>query len=137
MLLVLRSGRLPKQLRVHVSSYWRKAVEEVHLYLQLYLRVIEAWLCATFLTTRGLPLDEMLLPCLGGFPGGSKRGILRILVQSHHFAQQCTLFWDVPLIYRGGLSFIMIYPLCLQVSPSCQVHSFVQNQLFIEVLLGL
>ncbi|CAL1172609.1 unnamed protein product [Cladocopium goreaui] len=36
--------RLPKQLRVHVSSYWRKAVEEVHLYLQLYLRVIEAFL---------------------------------------------------------------------------------------------
>ena len=128
MLLVLRPGRLPKQLRVHVSSYWRKAVEEVHLYLQLYLRVIEAWLSATFLTTPGLPLDEMLLPCLGGFPGGSKRGILRILVQSHHFAQQCTLFWDVPLIYR----FVIYHDLS-----SCQVHSFVQNQLFIDVLLGL
>ncbi|CAE7623762.1 sec14 [Symbiodinium sp. CCMP2456] len=36
--------RLPKHLRVHVSAYWRKAVEEVHLYLQLYLRVIEAFL---------------------------------------------------------------------------------------------
>ena len=94
---MLRSGRLPKQLRVHVSSYWRKAVEEVHLYLQLYLRVIEAWLSAAFLTTRGLPLDEMWLPCLGGFPGGSKRGIPRILVQSNHYVQQCTLVLGCPI----------------------------------------
>merc|ERR1719401_2981404 len=36
--------RLPKHLRAPVSAHWRKAVEEVHLFLQLYLRVMEAFL---------------------------------------------------------------------------------------------
>mmetsp|Transcript_13587 Transcript_13587/g.39143 ORF Transcript_13587/g.39143 Transcript_13587/m.39143 type:complete len:422 (+) Transcript_13587:139-1404(+) len=36
--------RLSKQLRVLVSEHWRKVVEEVHHYLQFYLRVIEAFL---------------------------------------------------------------------------------------------
>lgn len=36
--------RLPNQLRPLVSAHWRKVVEEVHLFLQLYLRVIEAFL---------------------------------------------------------------------------------------------
>lgn len=36
--------RLPKHLRALISARWRKVVEEVHLYLQLYLRVIEAFL---------------------------------------------------------------------------------------------
>lgn len=36
--------RLPTHLRALVSAHWRKVVEEVHLYLQLYLRVIEAFL---------------------------------------------------------------------------------------------
>merc|ERR1712039_1048039 len=36
--------RLPKHLRALISAHWRKVVEEVHLYLQLYLRVIEAFL---------------------------------------------------------------------------------------------
>jgi len=36
--------RLPKHLRVVVAAHWRKVVEEVHLYLQVYLRVIEAFL---------------------------------------------------------------------------------------------
>lgn len=36
--------RLPKHLKALVSAHWRKVVEEVHLFLQLYLRVIEAFL---------------------------------------------------------------------------------------------
>lgn len=36
--------RLPKHVRAVVSAHWHKVVEEVHLYLQLYLRVIEAFL---------------------------------------------------------------------------------------------
>jgi hypothetical protein len=36
--------RLPKNLRSLVSEKWHNVVEEVHLYLQLYLRVIEAFL---------------------------------------------------------------------------------------------
>jgi len=36
--------RLPKHLRAVVAAHWRKVVEEVHLYLQVYLRVIEAFL---------------------------------------------------------------------------------------------
>jgi len=36
--------RLPKHLRAPIAARWRKVVEEVHLYLQLYLRVIEAFL---------------------------------------------------------------------------------------------
>jgi len=36
--------RLPNQLRPLISAHWRKVVEEVHLFLQLYLRVIEAFL---------------------------------------------------------------------------------------------
>lgn len=36
--------RLPKHSRALVSAHWRKVVDQVHLYLQLYLRVIEAFL---------------------------------------------------------------------------------------------
>lgn len=36
--------RLPKDVRSAVCEHWHKVVEEVHLYLQLYLRVIEAFL---------------------------------------------------------------------------------------------
>jgi len=35
--------RLPKHLRAMISAHWRKVVDEVHHYLQLYLRVIEAF----------------------------------------------------------------------------------------------
>mmetsp|Transcript_586 Transcript_586/g.1908 ORF Transcript_586/g.1908 Transcript_586/m.1908 type:complete len:429 (-) Transcript_586:98-1384(-) len=35
---------LPKHLRALISVHWRKVVEDVHSYLQLYLRVIEAFL---------------------------------------------------------------------------------------------
>jgi len=66
--------RLPKHLRTLVSSHCCKAVEEVHLYLQLYLRVIEAFLevqkdVRTFVhnhlfidLTLGLPLMTWLAP---------------------------------------------------------------------------
>lgn len=65
--------RLPKHLRSLVSAHWRKVIEEVHLYLQLYLRVIEAFLEAqkevrTFVSnhlfvevTLGLPLMTWLV----------------------------------------------------------------------------
>mmetsp|Transcript_101097 Transcript_101097/g.290984 ORF Transcript_101097/g.290984 Transcript_101097/m.290984 type:complete len:426 (-) Transcript_101097:55-1332(-) len=36
--------RLPKNLRAAISAHWRGVVEDVHLYLQLYLRVVEAFL---------------------------------------------------------------------------------------------
>lgn len=36
--------RLPAHLRTLISAHWRKIIEEVHLYLQLYLRVVEAFL---------------------------------------------------------------------------------------------
>merc|ERR1712151_1303348 len=36
--------RLPKQHRGSVAAPWQKIVEEVHHYLQLYLRIIEAFL---------------------------------------------------------------------------------------------
>mmetsp|Transcript_56973 Transcript_56973/g.163613 ORF Transcript_56973/g.163613 Transcript_56973/m.163613 type:complete len:427 (-) Transcript_56973:199-1479(-) len=36
--------RLPKHLRALISAQWRKVVEEVHLHLQLYLRVVEGFL---------------------------------------------------------------------------------------------
>jgi len=35
--------RLPKHVRAAIGARWRRVVEEVHLYLQLYLRVIEAF----------------------------------------------------------------------------------------------
>jgi len=66
--------RLPKHVRALVSAHWRKVVEEVHLYLQLYLRVIEAFLevqkeVRTFVhnhlfieVTLGLPLMTWLAP---------------------------------------------------------------------------
>lgn len=66
--------RLPKHLRALVSAHWRKVVEEVHLYLQYYLRVIEAFLevqkdVRTFVynhlfieLTLGLPLMTWLAP---------------------------------------------------------------------------
>mmetsp|Transcript_33464 Transcript_33464/g.96032 ORF Transcript_33464/g.96032 Transcript_33464/m.96032 type:complete len:435 (+) Transcript_33464:106-1410(+) len=69
--------RLSKQLRALVTEHWRKVVEEVHLYLQLYLRVIEAFLdvqkeVRTFVhnhlfieVTLGLPLMTWL-----GMEGG-------------------------------------------------------------------
>mmetsp|Transcript_66718 Transcript_66718/g.159528 ORF Transcript_66718/g.159528 Transcript_66718/m.159528 type:complete len:422 (+) Transcript_66718:120-1385(+) len=36
--------RLPKASRANVSAQWQKVIEEVHLYLQLYLRVIRTFL---------------------------------------------------------------------------------------------
>eukprot|EP00971_Amphidinium_carterae_P024848 490304-Amphidinium_carterae.1 len=36
--------RLPQTTRALVSVHWRKVIEEVHLYLQLYLRVIRTFL---------------------------------------------------------------------------------------------
>lgn len=66
--------RLPKHLRALVSAHWRKVVAEVHLYLQFYLRVIEAFLevqkdVRTFVhnhlfieVTLGLPLMTWLAP---------------------------------------------------------------------------
>lgn len=72
--------RLPKHVKPAVATHWRKVVEEVHLYLQLYLRVIEAFLevqkeVRTFVHTQlfievtlGLPLMTWLphdgRPCL-------------------------------------------------------------------------
>eukprot|EP00928_Gymnodinium_smaydae_P087614 TRINITY_DN71858_c0_g1_i1.p1 TRINITY_DN71858_c0_g1~~TRINITY_DN71858_c0_g1_i1.p1 ORF type:complete len:412 (+),score=82.24 TRINITY_DN71858_c0_g1_i1:147-1382(+) len=37
-------SRIPRDIKPAVAAHWRKVVEEVHLYLQLYLRVIEAFL---------------------------------------------------------------------------------------------
>jgi len=66
--------RLPKNVRALVSAHWRKVVEEVHLYLQLYLRVIEAFIevqkeVRTFVhhhlfieVALGLPLMSWLSP---------------------------------------------------------------------------
>jgi len=66
--------RLPKHLRAMISAHWRKVVDEVHHYLQLYLRVIEAFNevqkeVRTFVhnhlfieVTLGLPLMTWLAP---------------------------------------------------------------------------
>eukprot|EP00927_Polykrikos_kofoidii_P056695 TRINITY_DN50784_c0_g1_i1.p1 TRINITY_DN50784_c0_g1~~TRINITY_DN50784_c0_g1_i1.p1 ORF type:complete len:412 (+),score=64.90 TRINITY_DN50784_c0_g1_i1:219-1454(+) len=64
--------RMPKHLKPVISAHWRKVVEQVHLYLQLYLRTIEAFLDAqkevrTFVynnlfieVTLGLPMMSWL-----------------------------------------------------------------------------
>lgn len=66
--------RLPKNHRAMVAAPWRKVVDAVHLYLHLYLRIIEAFLevqkeVRTFLhhhlfieVMLGLPLMAWLSP---------------------------------------------------------------------------
>merc|ERR1711879_995534 len=36
--------RLPKHIEASFSEHWRKVIEDVHLFLQLYLRLIQAFL---------------------------------------------------------------------------------------------
>lgn len=59
--------RLPQNTRATVSAHWRKVVEEVHLYLQLYLRVVDAFL-GVQKDVRSFVRDHLFIEVMLGLP---------------------------------------------------------------------